>query len=713
MALNSSTVSSGELATATQFNNLRADVVSTASGHVHDGSLGIGSAQFILGVAGAPLLLQNTTDAASNQGLRIGGGNRSTPADNDEVYTSFMLDDNAGTQTEFVRLTAKALDVTNCSKDSRPELQYYTSNTLRELVFPAITANDTVAVLGLAQTFTATQTYAGITLSGALDANGTVDADVTDFDVVSTGDIDLISSANTACAVYIAQNSGAGTSGTIKIHADTGAGEGSITLTSDAGGIDLNAAAGKDIALDAGQVLVTATHDTACTIYLRANGGTSETIKIHADQGTGEGAITLTSDAGGIDLNAAAGKDIDLAGGQINLTGSHNTACTIYLRANAGTSETIKIHSDLGSAEGSITLTSDAGGIDLNAHAAKDITLDSGQVLVTATHNTACTIYLHADGGSSETIKIHADQGTSESSIQLLSDAGGVDINAATGKDVDVAGGTINLTSSDNAGSAIYLRANAGTSETIKIHADQGSGTGSICLTSDAGGITLNPGTFVSVGGIADAELRLFEDTGAGTNYAAIKVQNMGASYTLTLPADDGCCGEFLKTNGSGVLDWAAGSAGTDTSVKVKHSAAQSIACGAMTLLVWDQEVYDCSAMHGACTSCPCTNAAHYSRLKAVSDGVYVVNALLQFCSNSTGNRWSQMLVNNTVVQEFNQKADQATAHWFNINNTIKLSTNDYVTLKVQQNRGGCAALNLHGNGNVSQGWFAMTKVLG
>jgi hypothetical protein len=52
MALNSGTVASGDLATATQYNNLRADVVSTSSGHVHDGSLGIGSAQFILNVAG-------------------------------------------------------------------------------------------------------------------------------------------------------------------------------------------------------------------------------------------------------------------------------------------------------------------------------------------------------------------------------------------------------------------------------------------------------------------------------------------------------------------------------------------------------------------------------------------------------------------------------------------------------------------------------------
>jgi len=105
-------------------------------------------------VAGNTLAVQNTTDAVSNQVGQFSGGNRGTPADNDESYFSFRLDDNLGAQTEFVRLTWKALDVTNDSKDSRPELQYYTGNTLRELVFPAITADDTVVVLALAQTLT-------------------------------------------------------------------------------------------------------------------------------------------------------------------------------------------------------------------------------------------------------------------------------------------------------------------------------------------------------------------------------------------------------------------------------------------------------------------------------------------------------------------------------------------------------------------------------
>ena len=43
------------------------------------------------------------------------------------------------------------------------------------------------------------------------------------------------------------------------------------------------------------------------------------------------------------------------------------------------------------------------------------------------------------------------------------------------------------------------------------------------------------------------------------SNYAAIKAPNaVGANYTLTLPADDGGANQFLQTDGSGILSWAA-----------------------------------------------------------------------------------------------------------------------------------------------------------
>jgi hypothetical protein len=79
----------------------------------------------------------------------------------------------------------------------------------------------------------------------------------------------------------------------------------------------------------------------------------------------------------------------------------------------------------------------------------------------------------------------------------------------------------------------------------------------------------------------AGAELRLPEDTDNGSHYAAIKApDSLAASYTLTLPTDDGTSGQYLKTDGSGGLSWdtpAGGSGspgGSDTQVQFNDGGA-------------------------------------------------------------------------------------------------------------------------------------------
>jgi hypothetical protein len=52
------------------------------------------------------------------------------------------------------------------------------------------------------------------------------------------------------------------------------------------------------------------------------------------------------------------------------------------------------------------------------------------------------------------------------------------------------------------------------------------------------------------------AKLRLYEDTDLGTNYTEFKVGTQAADINYTLPTDDGSDGEFLQTDGSGVLTW-------------------------------------------------------------------------------------------------------------------------------------------------------------
>jgi hypothetical protein len=214
------------------------------------------------------------------------------------------------------------------------------------------------------------------------------------------------------------------------------------------------------------------------------------------------------------------------------------------------------------------------GILDVNGSVDWDVTdvqVDSsGDIDLVSTSNAAAAIYLQENGGTSGTIKIHADQGTSESSIQLLSDAGGVDINAATGKDVDIAGGTVNLTSSDNAASAIYLRANAGTSETIKIHADQGTGAASIAAVSDVGGITLDAGLDIVLsadGGnitmddgtstifdfnVDDTTLTIHDDQDTGDK-AVITMAQHGALSIVT--TDDDAAAANIQITADGTVD--------------------------------------------------------------------------------------------------------------------------------------------------------------
>ena len=200
--------------------------------------------------------------------------------------------------------------------------------------------------------------------------------------------------------------------------------------------------------------------------HLEVNAGT--TLDITAPTVDLNSSTEFNIDTAAYDLNASGAVTIDAAG-LATITGTNDAVGAIYLRANAGTSETVKIHADQGTSvtEGaeSVTILSDAGGVGIRS-----------------TANLANAVNVTVDGGTSSTITLFNDQGTAATegaaSIQLLSDAGG-----------------INVKSGLNGANAILLTADAGTSETIVIHADQGTGTGSIKLLSDAGGIEVKAGT--------------------------------------------------------------------------------------------------------------------------------------------------------------------------------------------------------------------------
>ena len=138
----------------------------------------------------------------------------------------------------------------------------------------------------------------GTGMIDALDVDATADFDVSDFDVASSGDIDLVSTNDTSGSITIHANGGSSESILIRSDQGTSATEGSasVQLTSDAGGINLLTGL-----------------NAAKAINIVADGGTSETIVIQADQGTGAGSIELLSDAGGIKATAGGAILLDAA----------------------------------------------------------------------------------------------------------------------------------------------------------------------------------------------------------------------------------------------------------------------------------------------------------------------------------------------------------------------------------------------------------------
>lgn len=380
------------------------------------------------------------------------------------------------------------------------------------------------------------------------------------------------------------------------IQIDTGlAAASAITLDATAGGIDLTAADQINIQGAANLVDAVSIEATAGGLEILASGAaagedivitaTGSSVNITSTENVVDAIVINASDAaGGIDMDAGTGGIVATStGGDIEVTSTGTGGDNIYLRVNGGITEQIRLHSDQGTGVASIMLESDVGGITLQATGeasdnainidaqAGGVDIDAAlQLSLTSTEDAADAIYLHANGGTSETIRIHSDQGTGTDSITLLSDVGGITLTStglaaadalrfqavAGGLDVDAAleiniataeavgdalnlvatSGGITATSGIDAADAIYLHANAGTSETIRLHADQGSGLDSIELESDAGGVKVTTAALAATTGLHVAQ-------GAAT--AAIQVGSGAPAHS----APQGSI--YMRTDGS------------------------------------------------------------------------------------------------------------------------------------------------------------------
>ena len=133
--------------------------------------------------------------------------------------------------------------------------------------------------------------------------------------------------ANENASEAIKLHADAGANQTIQIINDAGTadgaeGSGAIDIEATVGGISLHAADDKDIAIEAGQVVLTANHNTAGAIKLHADAGAAQSIEIINDAGSAHNAIVMSASAGGIDINAAGA--IHMTGSSHTVTGSGN-----------------------------------------------------------------------------------------------------------------------------------------------------------------------------------------------------------------------------------------------------------------------------------------------------------------------------------------------------------------------------------------------------
>ena len=171
----------------------------------------------------------------------------------------------------------------------------------------------------------------------------------------------------------------------------------------------------------------------------------NEDIRIVNTNGTDEAAITVTSSAGGVMVDAAATKDINIQGGQVDLVSKDDAASAISLTTDIGSSETIVVTNTQGTTDGiddagAIELSAAAGGIGLAWSDSKDLWAEGGRTVITANENAADAIKLHADAGTSQTINLVNDAGTNAAAIALTSTAGGVTISTASSSATSVNG---------------------------------------------------------------------------------------------------------------------------------------------------------------------------------------------------------------------------------------------------------------------------------
>lgn len=357
----------------------------------------------------------------------------------------------------------------------------------------------------------ALDTSAAFSIDGAAASNVTVAGAGIDLTVSSAAGRVVVDGGEAAADAVriVSSNAGGGVdidAGTAGFAVDsTGAfsidGVAASNVTTTGAGIDLT------LSSVLGSVLVSSTEDAALAIRLHANGGVSETIQLHSDQGTGVGSINLLSDVGGITLTAtglasadainleasAGGVDVDAAL-QINVDSAQAAADAVRIIASDAAGG---IDVDYGTggmtvngANGAFALETGTGSIDIgrdlvahaivvgNATGATSLTLASGtgDVIITST-----------DAITADAVGV-LELNSSAGIIGIGNDADAFGINIGTG-----AAARPIVVGNTTAGTTVTLSAPAAVGVTLdnSIRIITGAGSPDTVITAPAGSIFL------------------------------------------------------------------------------------------------------------------------------------------------------------------------------------------------------------------------------
>ena len=358
-------------------------------------------------------------------------------------------------------------------------------------------------------------------------------------------------------------------------NASTDSGNGAIRLLADAGGIVGKFAASKDLKLG------NAADDLYIHMVDDASTAANEKITVLNSAGTAEAAIKVNSVAGGVDIDAAAGKDVSIEGGQVLLAAKDNAAHAIKLHTNVGSSENIFIHNQQG--EGTFE-SAGTPAIGIYAQAGSMLLDAEGKTHVGGSH-----VQLEGDGSGEEVVYIAASGnnaadtmfiwnrgGTRADAINIEAGAGGVGITGSLG-----GASAIALNALGNANAGITMDARAGgitmngtagdvTLRTVSSGKIDLTSAGLIDLNSSAGSaaaVELNAasgGVTILSNGTADASNSDITMT-AGNNFTIdAKGTTSGDGFNITLGTDTAATG-FRVSNNSGAEKFKVDAAGDVT----------------------------------------------------------------------------------------------------------------------------------------------------